>query len=222
MKIAWILNLSVLAMLCIERTETGCATTCTRSSKKVHKYTVRCGWWWKKRCTKHSSYFIDHETYTCYQPCPINGGWSHWSSWHSWNKCAPSSRNRCIGEQTRTRTRNCNSPYPQYGGSNCYGSGMEKHSRKCQLKDVLKNGGWSAWGNWNPISPCSRVCGKGVMIVIRQRSCNNPQPRCGGKLCEGTSLEYKEKDCYNQKHCGSKVLAKLKKASTKKLKSKKN
>lgn len=71
-------------------------------------------------------------------------------------------------------------------------------------EDVLKNGGWSGWGNWNPISPCSRVCGKGVMIVIRQRSCNNPKPRCGGKLCEGTTLEYKEKDCYNQKHCGSK------------------
>eukprot|EP00057_Strongylocentrotus_purpuratus_P026945 XP_011681419.1 PREDICTED: A disintegrin and metalloproteinase with thrombospondin motifs 6-like [Strongylocentrotus purpuratus] len=41
-----------------------------------------------------------------------------------------------------------------------------------------------AWGEWpETFTQCSRTCGTGV--TYRQRHCNNPAPRSGGKACEG-------------------------------------
>lgn len=41
-----------------------------------------------------------------------------------------------------------------------------------------------AWGEWpEHYTQCSRTCGTGV--TYRQRQCNNPAPRAGGKACEG-------------------------------------
>lgn len=51
------------------------------------------------------------------------------------------------------------------------------------------DGGWSNWTNW---SPCSKSCGQGRQI--RMRECNNPKPENGGKYCKGDPVE--EKQCY--------------------------
>jgi len=49
------------------------------------------------------------------------------------------------------------------------------------------DGGWSTWSN--KYSDCSRTCGGGVQY--RERRCNSPRPKNGGKRCEGEEREYK-------------------------------
>jgi hypothetical protein len=48
----------------------------------------------------------------------------------------------------------------------------------------LRNGGWTPWTSW---SPCSTTCGIGFQV--RQRSCSNPTPRHGGRVCVGQNRE---------------------------------
>lgn len=47
-----------------------------------------------------------------------------------------------------------------------------------------RNGGWTPWTSW---SPCSTTCGIGFQV--RQRSCSNPTPRHGGRVCVGQNRE---------------------------------
>lgn len=49
------------------------------------------------------------------------------------------------------------------------------------------DGNWSAWSA--KYSDCSRTCGGGVQY--RERRCNTPRPKNGGKRCEGDEREYK-------------------------------
>lgn len=47
-----------------------------------------------------------------------------------------------------------------------------------------RNGAWTPWTSW---SPCSTSCGIGFQV--RQRSCSNPTPRHGGRVCVGQNRE---------------------------------
>lgn len=47
------------------------------------------------------------------KPCPINGNWSPWSAF--------SACSRTCDQGTKTRTRVCNNPAPQFGGTSCPG-----------------------------------------------------------------------------------------------------
>lgn len=49
------------------------------------------------------------------------------------------------------------------------------------------DGAWSAWST--KYSDCSRTCGGGVQY--RERRCNTPRPKNGGKRCEGEERDYK-------------------------------
>lgn len=51
------------------------------------------------------------------------------------------------------------------------------------------NGLWSAWGSW---SKCSLSCGLGH--TYRDRTCTDPAPMNGGKLCKGPGSEIQK--CY--------------------------
>lgn len=53
-----------------------------------------------------------------------------------------------------------------------------------QLLCLPRNGGWTPWTSW---SPCSTTCGIGFQV--RQRSCSNPTPRHGGRVCVGQNRE---------------------------------
>uniref|UniRef100_A0A3Q1FWU3 Semaphorin-2A n=1 Tax=Acanthochromis polyacanthus TaxID=80966 RepID=A0A3Q1FWU3_9TELE len=59
---------------------------------------------------------------------------------------------------------------------------------------VLRNGGWTPWSSWGQ---CSSSCGIG--FEVRQRSCNNPAPRHGGRICVGQGRE--ERLCNEKKPC---------------------
>ena len=46
------------------------------------------------------------------------------------------------------------------------------------MKCFIVDGQWSEW-----VTECSKTCGGGTWSITRQ--CNNPEPSCGGKQCEG-------------------------------------
>ena len=52
------------------------------------------------------------------------------------------------------------------------------------LSNSTVNGTWGEWSNWGA---CSLTCGISGGAQIRQRTCNNPSPKYGGKQCDGMS-----------------------------------
>ncbi|CAH1779171.1 unnamed protein product, partial [Owenia fusiformis] len=79
--------------------------------------------------------------------------------------------------------RLCNSPEPQYGGSQCITvEGVEQLEESqvetCNTQPCPIDGGW---GNWTVFEDCSQTCNGGIQS--RSRACNNPSPEFGGKMC---------------------------------------
>ena len=58
------------------------------------------------------------------------------------------------------------------------------------------NGGWGSWNSWSSYGSCSKTCGYGTKKYKRQRYCNNPAPRNGGRGCYGSSTKYTYKQCH--------------------------
>ncbi|CAL1572512.1 unnamed protein product [Knipowitschia caucasica] len=53
------------------------------------------------------------------------------------------------------------------------------------------------WGKWAEFGPCSRSCRSGVQF--RTRTCDNPRPANGGRICFGNSYEFRL--CNRETHC---------------------
>ncbi|XP_060579783.1 SCO-spondin-like, partial [Ruditapes philippinarum] len=106
--------------------------------------------------------------------CPVNGGWTQWSTW---GDCSLT----CAGG-TKTRSRSCTNPLPQYGGAQCSGSGSD--SQQCNTENCPVNGGWTQWSTWGD---CSLTCAGGTKT--RSRSCTNPLPQYGGAQCSGSGSD---------------------------------
>lgn len=64
------------------------------------------------------------------------------------------------------------------------GTDSEPWDSATPLLCLPRNGGWTPWTSW---SPCSTTCGIGFQV--RQRSCSNPTPRHGGRVCVGQNRE---------------------------------
>jgi len=67
------------------------------------------------------------------QNCPINGGWSGYGSYGSCSKVC--------GSGTKTRSRSCNNPAPQFGGASCSGSSTSSTScntNRCATKSDVE------------------------------------------------------------------------------------
>uniref|UniRef100_A0A671NHA6 Semaphorin-2A n=1 Tax=Sinocyclocheilus anshuiensis TaxID=1608454 RepID=A0A671NHA6_9TELE len=112
-----------------------------------------------------------------------DGGFGQWSPWQACNHDDG-------GEGTSTcqcRTRACDNPRPQCGGMKCVGANI-------QVANCSRNGGWTPWSSW---AECSTSCGIG--FEVRQRSCNNPAPRHGGRVCVGQARE--ERLCNEKNPC---------------------
>ena len=57
---------------------------------------------------------------------------------------------------------------------------------------IIVNGGYGQWGSWGD---CSITCGKGKGVAIRDRLCNNPEPKNGGKDCSELGKDSEKKVC---------------------------
>ncbi|XP_073660269.1 semaphorin-5B isoform X2 [Tursiops truncatus] len=65
---------------------------------------------------------------------------------------------------------------------------------RCAAYRSQGNGAWTPWSSW---ALCSTSCGIGFQV--RQRSCSNPAPRHGGRICVGKSRE--ERFCNENTPC---------------------
>uniref|UniRef100_A0AAZ3RF80 Sema5A/B-like TSP-1 type 1 domain-containing protein n=1 Tax=Oncorhynchus tshawytscha TaxID=74940 RepID=A0AAZ3RF80_ONCTS len=106
--------------------------------------------------------------------------------WAPWQPCNHDDREGA-STSCACRSRSCNSPVPQCGGSNCKGPTI-------QVANCSRNGGWTPWSTWGQ---CSTSCGIGY--EVRQRSCNNPSPRHGGRVCVGQGRD--ERLCNEKSPC---------------------
>eukprot|EP00121_Abeoforma_whisleri_P006268 Awhi_evm1s5697 len=78
---------------------------------------------WSRTCTNPEPQFggdqcagqSTHTTNYNLGPCPINGEWTIWTI---------SSCTVTCGHGTRTKSRTCTNPPPQYGGDGCAGSNL--------------------------------------------------------------------------------------------------
>uniref|UniRef100_A0A8C8GJ87 Sema domain-containing protein n=1 Tax=Oncorhynchus tshawytscha TaxID=74940 RepID=A0A8C8GJ87_ONCTS len=119
--------------------------------------------------------------------CPVrnltlDGGFGPWTGWGACSHTDGGSAGSCL-----CRTRPCDNPKPQCGGQSCHGLSVE-------VANCSRNGVWSPWTLW---IPCSTSCGIGFQV--RQRSCSNPTPRHGGRVCVGQNRE--ERYCNEHLPC---------------------
>ncbi|XP_049530217.1 semaphorin-5A isoform X1 [Anopheles darlingi] len=128
-----------------------------------------------------AKYWVQNATECPVLTAPVDGGWSAWSEWF---KCAQANGQQPmpigVGEDfapnTDTclcRTRSCNNPPPKNGGQGC--TGMHIAVTNCTV-----HGGWTEWSAW---SACSQTCG--MAVKTRRRTCGNPKPAHGGRVCVG-------------------------------------
>ncbi|BFZ08650.1 hypothetical protein BsWGS_11689 [Bradybaena similaris] len=118
--------------------------------------------------------------------CPVDGAWSLWGTW---SLCTAT-----CGKGLRERTRACDSPRPQFGGSECEGSAIQQEEcyggQHCPV-----DGNWSPWTSTGFCR--APRCGRGQQT--RTRSCTNPASAYGGKPCIGQHTE--RVTCYNDHDC---------------------
>ncbi|KAB0347658.1 hypothetical protein FD754_012515, partial [Muntiacus muntjak] len=137
-----------------------------------------CGWdVVMKKCTTLEESLSMTQWEQSIASCPtrnltVDGHFGAWSPWTPCTHTDGSAVGSCL-----CRTRSCDSPAPQCGGWQCQGPRME-------IVNCSRNGGWTPWTSW---SPCSTTCGIGFQV--RQRSCSNPTPRHGGRVCVGQNRE---------------------------------
>ncbi|XP_069838553.1 semaphorin-5B isoform X2 [Dendropsophus ebraccatus] len=145
-----------------------------------------CGWdSKKKRCTtledsSNMSLWFQNITDCPVRNLTVNGALGAWSAWQPCQHSDGDSTCLC-------RSRTCNNPAPRCGGRDCEGSRIE-------IANCSRNGGWTPWSSW---AQCSTSCGIGFQV--RQRTCSNPAPRFGGRVCVGQSRE--ERFCNENSPC---------------------
>ncbi|CAL4115627.1 unnamed protein product, partial [Meganyctiphanes norvegica] len=96
----------------------------------------------------------------------VDGGWGRWSPWQPCKQSGTEDSCHC-------HHRVCDSPAPAFGGAPCKGSMIE-------VSNCTLHGGWTSWSSW---SQCSATCG--IAVKTRKRTCTNPEPKNGGRVCVG-------------------------------------
>ncbi|XP_066912266.1 semaphorin-5A-like [Clytia hemisphaerica] len=95
-----------------------------------------------------------------------------WSSWQEWSECG--NHVKC-GNDTKIRSRQCESPKPANGGRECIGRDFE--CTTCPKKKEIINIIWTQWSKW------SNCPDKSVKYETRARTCSKPG-QCNGKDTE--------------------------------------
>lgn len=139
-----------------------------------------CGWnEYQLACTTAphrnplSSFWAQEETACPRTDTPIDGSWSSWSTW---SECSQTGHD-APGDRCLCQQRKCNNPQPSNGGSFCKGTAF-------RVTNCTRNGHWTDWSPW---SACSNSCG--LAVKTRRRSCSNPSPAHGGRVCIGPSKD---------------------------------
>ncbi|CAL8292861.1 unnamed protein product [Lota lota] len=151
-----------------------------------------CGWdLVLKKCTTLEESVRMSQWEQSITKCPVrnvtvDGGFGAWASWAACSHNEGGGGGACL-----CRTRACDKPAPQCGGQSCQGISVE-------VTNCSRNGAWTPWTVW---SPCSTSCGIGFQV--RQRSCSNPTPRHGGRVCVGQNRE--ERYCNEHLPCPAHV-----------------
>uniref|UniRef100_A0A6Q2XPY5 Semaphorin-2A n=1 Tax=Esox lucius TaxID=8010 RepID=A0A6Q2XPY5_ESOLU len=133
-----------------------------------------CGWDRKQRsCTTLEDSSNMSQWSQNITVCPLrnqttNGSFGPWAAWQPCRNDDGDGTSACL-----CRSRDCDSPPARCGGRGCEGPTIE-------VSNCSRNGGWTPWSSWGQ---CSTTCGTG--FEMRQRSCNNPSPRHGGRVCVG-------------------------------------
>ncbi|XP_054472137.1 A disintegrin and metalloproteinase with thrombospondin motifs 9-like [Anoplopoma fimbria] len=99
------------------------------------------------------------------------------------------------GAQRGCRTQHM----PWADGTDCSAGKHCKHGL-CITKEHDAAPVEGAWGVWSPFGTCSRTCGGGIKIAVRE--CNRPVPRNGGMYCVGRRMKFRScnsEPCSKQK-----------------------
>ncbi|XP_078322967.1 coadhesin-like [Crassostrea virginica] len=189
---------------CSSLGSTSSSTSCNTHNCPIHgnwaawgswgSCTVTCGGGTKGRnrtCTDPAPQYLGNDcagsassSTTCNtHHCPIDGSWA---SWASWGTCTVT-----CGGGIQTRSRNCSSPAPQYGGADC--PNFSTSSQTCNTHNCPIDGAWATWTSWGT---CTVTCGGGTQT--RSRTCTNPAPQYGGANCPGSAGS---SQACNTQHC---------------------
>ncbi|XP_013784127.1 A disintegrin and metalloproteinase with thrombospondin motifs adt-1-like [Limulus polyphemus] len=124
-------------------------------------------------------------------PCPIHGRWSAWS-W--WSDCSVT-----CDDGIRHRFRECNNPPPSRRGRPCKGDIQEIIKCKASIH-CPRDGMWSQWSDWGQCTALN--CKQKIGNEFRYRSCNNPFPQYGGKMCNGKFVQ-RSGACLEPENCST-------------------
>ncbi|XP_068602704.1 LOW QUALITY PROTEIN: semaphorin-5B [Brachionichthys hirsutus] len=148
-----------------------------------------CGWDSRqRRCTTLEDSSNMSQWKQNITACPLrnqttDGVFGPWTAWQPCNNDdGADGVSSCL-----CRSRSCDSPATRCGGKSCEGPTIE-------VSNCSRNGGWTPWSSWGL---CSTTCGTG--FELRQRSCNNPSPRHGGRVCVGPGRD--ERFCNEGASC---------------------
>ncbi|KAG8249732.1 Semaphorin-5A [Homalodisca vitripennis] len=174
------------------------AQHCSRHQTKlacVNAMDPYCGWnEHKERCVPPpnndplTSIWHQDATQCPILNMPISGGWSAWSAWA---QCSHATYNDSTDE-CLCSTRRCDNPAPTHGGDSCVGPSI-------RVANCTVHGAWSSWSAW---SACSQSCG--VAVKTRRRTCGNPAPAFGGRVCVGSDRY--EMYCHSNPPCPAVVV----------------
>uniref|UniRef100_A0A3B5RBG7 ADAM metallopeptidase with thrombospondin type 1 motif, 9 n=1 Tax=Xiphophorus maculatus TaxID=8083 RepID=A0A3B5RBG7_XIPMA len=174
-------------------------------------------WMWSKCSRKYITEFLDTGYGECLLDEPVSGP-------YSLSKQLPgriySVNRQCelifgAGTQvcpymTQCRRLWCTSPegaqrgcrtqhMPWADGTDCEPGRHCKHGR-CIPNEHDASPVDGAWGVWSPFGTCSRTCGGGIKIAMRE--CNRPVPQGGGMYCVGRRMKFRScnsEPCSKQK-----------------------
>jgi len=113
---------------------------------------------------------------------PVNGNWGKWNEWSCEVKCGSSG--------SASRSRNCSSPEPSNGGSDCLGN--DKEYRECTNLPLCKVTG--SWTEWTAFTECTVTCNSGTKY--RYRECkNSTMSVCLNTNSEEATYEQQTESC---------------------------
>ncbi|XP_046373382.2 SCO-spondin-like isoform X11 [Haliotis rufescens] len=171
-----------------------CGSTATLTATRTRSCSNPVPQFGGRDCTGLGNVFENQVRSCGLSACPTDGGLSFWTQWS-----IPSCSVTCGTTASRvvTRTRSCTNPPPSDGGRDCTGLGatFDSETRNCGLSPCPIDGGVTQWAQWSDPG-CSVTCGtSATKTLTRTRTCTNPTPQFGGRVCTELLSENTVRNC---------------------------